>query len=99
MERGGVQQKWDSLGNSGFHVYDVSMQKIQILYPDPQMRELRRVARDLDRPISEIVREATTEWLRRHAPPTDRGATAPTVRVGTILVEAERLREAAWDDR
>ena len=39
------------------------MQKIQILYPEPQMRRLRAAAKREDRPISDIVRRATDAWL------------------------------------
>lgn len=39
------------------------MQKIQILFPEPQMRRLRDAAADEDRPISEVVRRATESWL------------------------------------
>lgn len=71
------------------------MKKIQILYPEPQMEELKRAAKRLDRPISELVREATAEWLRRHAPTTRRDARAspPVFSAGSIKVACGRLRE------
>lgn len=75
------------------------MKKIQILYPDPQMEELRRAARRLDRPVSEIVREATAEWLRRRAPRFDEVREEPPVfSAGTIAIDADRLRAASYRD-
>ena len=75
------------------------MDKMQVLYPKGQLAELRRVARQLDRPISEIVREATAEWLRRHAPPTDTVREAPPVyHAGAVTVDAAHLREASYSD-
>ena len=75
------------------------MKKIQILYPDPQMEQLRRAARQLDRPVSEIVREATADWLRRRAPHFDQVREEPPVySAGAIAVDADRLRAASYDD-
>ncbi len=73
------------------------MKKIQILYPDPQMEALRRVARELDRPISEIIREATAEWMKRWAPAagSEVREAPPVYSAGTILVKPEHLREAS----
>ncbi len=39
------------------------MQKLQVLFPDGVMRHLRERARQEDRPMSEIVRRATEDWL------------------------------------
>ncbi|MCG8479040.1 MAG: ribbon-helix-helix protein, CopG family [Spirochaetales bacterium] len=73
------------------------MKKIQIQYPDPQMEELRRTARRLDRPVSEIVREATAEWLRRRAPRFEGVREEPPVySAGAIAVDADRLRAASY---
>ena len=75
------------------------MKKIQILYPDPQMEQLRRAAQQLDRPVSEIVREATADWLRRRAPRSDQVREAPPVySAGAIAVHGDRLRAASYDD-
>ena len=74
------------------------MKKIQILYPDPQMEELRHAARQLDRPVSEIVREATAEWLRRRAPRFDGVREEPPVySAGAIAIDAARFRAASYD--
>ena len=43
------------------------MQKIQILFPDPQMAMLRQLARVEDRPVSEIVRRAVDRDLEQRA--------------------------------
>lgn len=71
------------------------MKKIQILYPEPQMDQLRRAAQRLDRPVSELVREATAEWLRRHAPPEDSEIreAPPVYSAGAIRIPPEELRE------
>jgi hypothetical protein len=41
------------------------MQKIQILFPDPVMEGLRAVARQQDRPVSELVRRAVDRLLEQ----------------------------------
>ncbi len=76
------------------------MKKIQILYPEPQMDALRRAAKRLDRPVSDIVREATAEWLQRHAPYVDPEAreAPPVFRAGNIRVHPDQLREAGRRD-
>jgi len=59
------------------------------------MERLRRAANVLDRPVSELVREATEEWLRRHAP-SDRYqgiGTLPVFSAGNIRVAPEQLRK------
>lgn len=76
------------------------MEKIQILFPEPQMRRLRELAAREDRPISEIVRRATEAWLDRAPAGRAQGpASLPTFHGGAIGVNAEDLREAAYDDR
>ncbi len=76
------------------------MEKIQILFPEPQMRRLRELAEREDRPISEIVRRATEAWLDRAPAGRARGpASLPTFRGGAIGVASEGLREAAYGDR
>ena len=76
------------------------MEKLQILFPRPQLRRLRTIAQQEDRPVSELVRAAVDQWLERHgenvkvvreAPPTYSG--------GQVLRPANELREAAWSDR
>ena len=43
------------------------MQKMQILFPEPTLARLRRTARRTDRPVSELVRRATEDWLEKTA--------------------------------
>ena len=77
------------------------MQKIQILFPEPQMRRLRDAAALEDRPISEVVRRATESWLDRRA--TAHGAratvTVPTFHGGRIKAPSAALRNLAWAER
>ena len=77
------------------------MQKIQILFPEPQMRRLRDAAAVEDRPISEVVRRATESWLDRRATTRDpRGTvTVPTFHGGRIKTPAPALRALAWEER
>jgi hypothetical protein len=76
------------------------MQKLQILFPEPQLRSLRRIARSQDRPVSELVRAAVDAWLQRHEPWTDGVAEdPPTYHCGMVLVGPDQLREAAYEDR
>jgi hypothetical protein len=70
------------------------MQKIQILFPDPIMERLRSVARQQDRPVSELVRRAVDRLLEQtpaHVP--KQPARFPTFRGGGVLVEAGQLKD------
>ncbi len=73
------------------------MQKIQILFPDPLMERMRRVAARVDLPVSELVRRATEHWLDRMPESPQRNAGAPAVNAGRCLVSAEEMREAFYD--
>lgn len=77
------------------------MQKIQILFPEPQMKRLRDAAAVEDRPISEVVRRATESWLDRRAMAHEARvpAAVPTFNGGRIKTPAAALRNLAWDDR
>ena len=81
------------------HVEHGTMKKLQILYPEPQLEQLRRTARHMDRPVSEIVREATADWLRRWAP---RGieiaGNPPEFSLGSMKVNPADLREQSYSD-
>jgi hypothetical protein len=70
------------------------MQKIQILFPDPVMERLRAVARQQDRPVSELVRRAVDRLLEQAPvlPPKQPGR-FPTFHGGGVLVDADRLRD------
>jgi hypothetical protein len=41
------------------------MEKMQILFPEPQLRRLRQLSRTEDRPVSELIRSAEDFWLTR----------------------------------
>ena len=40
------------------------MQKIQVLLPEPVLRDLREIAAVEDRPLSEVVRRAAEQIVR-----------------------------------
>lgn len=76
------------------------MEKIQILFPEPQMRRLRELARLEDRPISEVVRRAVEAWLERQPP--ERRSDTPTLPIfhgGSVRIPSDHLRDAAFADR
>ena len=74
------------------------MQKIQILFPDPVMERLRAVARQQDRPVSELVRRAVDRLLEQvPALPPKQPARFPTFRGGGVLVDAGRLKDVLHD--
>jgi hypothetical protein len=77
------------------------MRKIQVLFPEPQLERLRKVARLEDRPVSEIIRRATEEYLatvpmarQRHTE-----IVIPVFHGGKTLMRAEHFRETAHADR
>lgn len=70
------------------------MQKIQILFPDPVMERLRAIARQQDRPVSELVRRAVDRLLEQiPVLPPKRAARFPTFHGGGVLVDADRLKD------
>ena len=80
------------------HVIDGYMQKIQILFPDPVIARLRRLARLQDRPVSEIIRRAVEESLARSPEPKSTQRRIPSFRGGNILCSAEDLRETLYQE-
>lgn len=83
-------------GRPLFHVIDGYMQKIQILFPDPIMARLRRLARIQDRPVSEIVRRAVEETLAKSPEPAGTERKIPSFRGGKVLCSAAELRDALY---
>ncbi|MFW5686201.1 MAG: ribbon-helix-helix protein, CopG family [Spirochaetota bacterium] len=75
------------------------MEKVQILFPKPQLERLRRLAGMRDRPVSELVRAAVDSWLEKQGDDAPVREAPPTHRCGDILVEHDRLRETAYQDR
>ena len=78
------------------------MQKMQILFPEPQMKRLRDLARIEDRPVSEIVRRAVDRDLEQRAGLLRRKAKKPpvfpTFDGGPIQVDAETMKEILHAD-
>mgnify|MGYP006295289869 CR=1 FL=1 len=74
----------------------VSMQKIRILFSDPLMDRIRKVAEQTDMPISEIVRRATEKWLDSLPEAPRRQLTVPTVDAGRCILTSEAMREAFY---
>jgi hypothetical protein len=76
------------------------MQRMQVLFPEPQIKRLRRVAAAQDRPVSELIRRAVDFWLSRYGcEEVDTTAEAPPVYgCGEVLVNPDRLRDAAYEN-
>ncbi len=76
------------------------MRKIQILFPDPVLNRLRRVAKQEDRPVSELVRLAVDRFLGQlpetsiHPP----SAHFPSFRGGAMKAPAEQMKEIVYQD-
>jgi predicted DNA-binding protein len=77
------------------------MRKVQILFPEPQLRKLKELARREDRPLSEIIRRATEAYLERlpDEPATDRRIRIPMFDGGRTLASPESFRDLAYRDR
>ena len=77
------------------------MKKIQVLFPEPQMQRLKRLARIEDRPISEIIRRATEEYLAKapSAPLPDPAGGIPVFDGGETFISHEHFRELAHSER
>ena len=76
------------------------MEKMQILFPEPQLSRLRDLARRQDRPVSEVVRAAVDSWIGMHY--YEGGAVAeeaPVYHCGKVLVDPDSLRDIAYSDR
>lgn len=80
------------------HVIHGSMQKLQVLFPDPTMARLRAVAAQEDRPLSELIRSAVDRFLERKPPKQPEGADLPTFSGGKILVGAGDLKSEIYRD-
>ncbi len=84
------------------HAKHGSMQKIQILFPDPLMDALRRLSRIEDRPVSELVRRAVDRDLEQRSGLLHRAvgvkATFPTFDGGRVLVSAARMKSIIHGD-
>ncbi|MFZ0436020.1 MAG: ribbon-helix-helix protein, CopG family [Chthoniobacterales bacterium] len=74
------------------------MQKMQILFPNPLMGKLRAVAAEEDRPVSELIRRAVEKFLEMKPEKPRQLRELPTFHGGKILVSAENLKDAIYDD-
>ncbi|TVR87486.1 MAG: ribbon-helix-helix protein, CopG family [Spirochaetaceae bacterium] len=75
------------------------MEKMQILFPEPQLHRLRSMARRQDRPVSELVRAAVDTWLAMHEFDPEVAPEGPPVySCGELLTPASSLRDAAYED-
>lgn len=77
------------------------MQRMQILFAEPQLKELRKIADDQDRPVSELIRNAVDFYLSRYG---GRGVSEaaevpPAYSCGEIRAVADDLRDIANEDR
>ena len=76
------------------------MEKLQILFPAPQLARLRQVAKQSDRPVCELVRAAVDAWLASQPPgPLVVRESPPVYGLGAVRADASALREAAMEDR
>jgi hypothetical protein len=79
------------------------MQKLQVLFPDPIMVALRKLASIEDRPVSEIIRRAVDREViqkasllnqeRKQPPPS-----FPTFAGGQILATATEMKALLYED-
>ena len=72
------------------------MKKLQVLFPEGTMRRLKATAEREDRPMSDIVRRATEDWLdaQPEGPPWD--GPVPVYDLGIRVIEADDLKELLY---
>lgn len=73
------------------------MQKIQILFPDPLMVRMREVAKQIDIPVSEVVRRATELWLEKIPEKPKQVRNVPVINAGRCLMNAKEMRDAFYE--
>ena len=76
------------------------MQKIQVLLPEPVLRDLREIAAAEDRPLSEVVRRAAEQMVRTYPAVRRKPRTVPlrTFDGGAVLAGPEDLRALAYGE-
>lgn len=75
------------------------MRKIQVLLPEPVLRELREIAVAEDRPLSEVVRRAAEQMVRAY-PAVKRKPVRVAVKTfdgGAVLADGAGLRALAYE--
>ncbi len=80
--------------------YVYNMKKVQVLFPEPVLKQLKERASADDRPLSELIRRATEFWLERAGATGMQGPRKgfPTFDGGEVMVDADHLREAVYGE-
>ena len=76
------------------------MQKVQVLLPEPVLRDLREIASAEDRSLSEVLRRAAEQMVRTYpaSRPPPRCVALRTVDGGELLASAADLRSLAYEE-
>lgn len=72
------------------------MEKLQVLFPAGSMRKLREIAKREDRPMSEIVRSATEDWLNSQPVGPAWSGPVPTFDLGIETTDPALLKELLY---
>ena len=72
------------------------MEKLQVLFPAGSMRRLREIAKREDRPMSEIVRSATEDWLNSQPAGLAWSGPVPTFDLGIQVTDPEILKDLIY---
>jgi hypothetical protein len=77
------------------------MQKLQILFPQPVLTELKEIAAHSDRPVSELVRRAVDDFLLKHPRPQQPSNVSkiPTFKGGKMPLTSKEMKDMIYEDR
>lgn len=78
------------------HGYHGAMEKLQVLFPQDSMRRLREAAKAADRPMSEIVRRVTEEWLDSQPSGAALDPAVPVFNLGLRITDTDTLKDLAY---
>ncbi|MFK7911535.1 MAG: hypothetical protein AB8F34_13190 [Akkermansiaceae bacterium] len=67
------------------------------MFPEPLMKRMKKVARRLDIPVSEVVRRATDRWLERFPEQPNDRKKVPIIQAGKCHIGSDDMREAAYE--
>jgi len=74
------------------------MEKLQILFPKPQLLKLRGLAKQQDRPVSELIRNAVELWLLvQDSHIAVANESPPIFNCGKVLAQSKDFRDLAND--
>lgn len=75
------------------------MQKMQVFFPEPQLKKLRQLSKQKDRPVSELIRLAVDYWLEKQGEQQDLSVkeTPPEFSCGNVRIPSDGFREMAYD--